>query len=103
MPGTAVSIEDLGKRYQIGRAREPYGRLTESITNAVRSRLRGWRGEKEAKDWLWALHDVSFQIPQGEVFGIIGRNGAGKTTLLKVLCGITEPTTGRATLRGRVG
>lgn len=100
---SAVSIDTLGKRYQIGRAREPYGRLTESITNAVRARARGLRGQAEPKEWLWALRDVSLEIPPGEVFGIIGRNGAGKTTLLKLLCGITEPSTGRAIMYGRVG
>ena len=62
MPGTAVSIEGLGKRYQIGRAREPYGRLTESIANAVRARLRGLRGEKAAKDYLGAIQS-SLQSP----------------------------------------
>ncbi|MCB1601905.1 MAG: ABC transporter ATP-binding protein [Xanthomonadales bacterium] len=59
-------------------------------------------GNREGEN-LWALRDVSFQVREGEVLGVIGRNGAGKSTLLKILSRITAPTSGRATIRGRVG
>jgi len=100
----AVSVEGLGKRYRIAHQRDPYGRLTESLSGAIRApidRLRGRR--RETAEWFWALRDVSFEVRQGDVVGVIGRNGAGKTTLLKVLSRITEPTAGTVMLRGRVG
>ena len=98
----AIQVHGLSKRYSIGASVARYGRLSESLWDAVtavtsRNRTRGNR------EWFWALEDVSFNIRQGEVAGIIGHNGAGKTTLLKVLSRITEPTRGRALLDGRVG
>jgi lipopolysaccharide transport system ATP-binding protein len=100
----AVAVEGLGKRYRISHQRERYGRLTESLAGAVLAPFRRLRGSSQAtEDWFWALRDVSFELRQGDVVGVIGRNGAGKSTLLKVLSRITEPTVGRAELHGRVG
>ncbi len=99
----AIRAEGIGKRYRLGTSPEPYGRLTESLwTAAGRFARRTATRTHDASDF-WALRDVSFDVSEGSAMGIIGRNGAGKSTLLKILARITDPTTGRATLRGRVG
>lgn len=106
MNDVVISVDGLGKRYQIGHQRDPYGRLTESLWDALRKPIdlvRGRRGGGDTSEWIWALRDVSFEVHEGDVVGVIGRNGSGKTTLLKVLSRITEPTVGSAILRGRVG
>lgn len=99
-----VRVEKLSKQYWIGAQETSYGTLRESIVEAARAplaRLRGRNG-KRISETIWALKDVTFEVAPGEVIGIIGRNGAGKSTLLKVLSRITEPTTGRVELYGRV-
>jgi lipopolysaccharide transport system ATP-binding protein len=102
----AIRVDNLGKRYRIGARQKQPNTLRERIENLVaspfdylRSTLRG----PSEEEILWALKDVSFEIQQGDVVGIIGRNGAGKSTLLKILSRITEPTSGRAEVNGRVG
>ncbi len=93
-----IEVNNLGKRYQLGVIGATT--LRDSLSRTI-NRFRG-REDASIQGEFWALKDVSFQVEPGEVLGIIGRNGAGKSTLLKVLSRITEPTEGRAVLRGRV-
>jgi lipopolysaccharide transport system ATP-binding protein len=99
MPVDAIRIEGLGKRYELGATLE--GSLAERL-GAVASRLVGRRAEDRAKSHFWALRDIDLRVPEGESLGVVGGNGAGKSTLLKILSRITEPTTGRAMVRGRL-
>ena len=99
-----IRVQNLGKQYRLGAREERFRTLQETIVETVKSpwtRLR-MGGNPEKSETFWALKGVSFDVQPGEVLGIIGRNGAGKSTLLKVLSRITEPTTGRVELRGRV-
>ena len=106
MSDLAVRAQGLGKRYRIGGWQAPYKTLRESLTGLAtapfRFLRRGAASQGPREETFWALRDVSFEVRAGEVIGIIGRNGAGKSTLLKILSRITEPTTGRAEIRGRV-
>ncbi len=97
----AIEAEQLSKRYRIGQMQAAYGTLRDSVARAS-ARLAG-RVDPHERQEIWALRDVSFTVREGEVLGVIGRNGAGKSTLLKILTRITAPTTGRATIQGRVG
>jgi len=96
-----IEAEGLSKQYRIGELHAAYGTLRESMVHATR-RLTGREPRHPMRD-IWALRDVSFQVPEGQVLGVLGRNGAGKSTLLKVLTRITAPTKGRVEIRGRVG
>ena len=99
---TAIVAQELSKRYRIGELQAGYGTLRESLVRGVR-RLAGREPRLQRRQEIWALKDVSFEVGEGEVLGVIGRNGAGKSTLLRVLTRITSPTEGRAEIRGRVG
>jgi lipopolysaccharide transport system ATP-binding protein len=102
MSDVAIRVENLSKLYRIGSNGERHDTLRDALVAALRR--NGDRRAERAKDAeFWALRDVSFEVKRGEVVGVIGRNGAGKSTLLKILSRITEPTSGRAEIHGRVG
>ncbi len=103
MSDIAIRVENLSKLYHIGRAQERHDTLRDALVASLRRRHRSTGDQSTDATDLWALRDVSFEVKRGEVVGVIGRNGAGKSTLLKILSRITEPTTGRAEIHGRVG
>ena len=95
---SAVEVVGIGKRYDLGGGRGR-GRMMDQAGRIMRRRS----AEPRADAVVWALKDVSFKVPRGQVKAVLGRNGSGKTTLMRVLARITAPTTGRAVVRGRVG
>lgn len=108
----AIRTEDLSKVYRIGVMEERRDTLAGSLVSLVHSPIRNFKrlrslttfddSDAESSNTIWALRNVCIEVKEGETLGIVGSNGAGKTTLLKILSNITEPTTGRALVRGRV-
>ena len=107
MTQTVIQVERLSKQYRLGQvvtAQPTIGERIYGMAGSALNRISGKTAKPSTKgDTFWAIDGVSFEAEQGKVFGVIGRNGAGKSTLLKILARITEPTSGQATLRGRVG
>ncbi|MFZ3080527.1 MAG: ABC transporter ATP-binding protein [Bellilinea sp.] len=98
MSDIAIRVNGLGKRYRIGSLHTSnYHTLRDSLVSLFQPR------EKQPNGHIWALRNISFDVKQGQVLGVVGRNGAGKSTLLKLLSRVTEPTEGEAEIRGRVG
>ncbi len=103
MAKTAILVDHIGKQYRLGQQATTYRTLRETLAEGFGSRERKNRHALTESQSIWALKDVSFEVKQGQVLGVVGRNGAGKSTLLKVLSRVTEPTEGTAEIHGRVG
>lgn len=103
MSDIALRVESLSKKYTVAVRQYRHDTLRDQFMDGLKSVFRRHGQSHAGGETFWALQDVSFEVRQGEVIGIIGRNGAGKSTLLKILARVTEPTAGRAEICGRVG
>ncbi|MBA3731609.1 MAG: ATP-binding cassette domain-containing protein, partial [Gammaproteobacteria bacterium] len=113
----AIEVKGLGKRYRIGLKEERHENMASALVDFIKSPLKNYRQyrslydfsdispekmDEESDDVIWPLKNISFNVHEGEVVGVIGRNGAGKSTLLKILSKITPPTVGEVRLKGRI-
>ena len=103
MSQTAIHVENLGKQYRIGQQVGNYRTLRETFSERFSGKKKPEEQKALLPESIWALQDVSFDVEQGSVLGVVGRNGAGKSTLLKILSRVTEPTKGLVEIYGRVG
>lgn len=101
MKSTVIDVHNLSKDYKY-KSTQPYLTLRDSLVNVLKGVVTVKQNKQIQKNHFWALKDISFEVKQGEVLGIIGANGSGKSTLLKILSRITPPTHGKAILKGRV-
>src|SRR5258706_5990271 len=106
MGDVAIRVRGVGKLYRIG-TRASYKTFRDALTNAALAPVRRLFTKRVKDDgldaWFWALKDVSFEVEQGDIIGIVGPNGAGKSTLLKILTRITDPSEGEIEVHGRMG
>jgi lipopolysaccharide transport system ATP-binding protein len=103
MGDIAIRAENLSKAYRITATHYRHDTLRGHLAEGLKSMLQVLSRSHSQKETFWPLRDVSFEVKRGDTVGIVGRNGAGKSTLLKILSRITDPTSGRAEIYGRIG